>query len=132
MELLNKDLTFKKDIDFLCTVTGFIPRNNFRDQARYAVRIPYINQTINLTDEDIKILFDVLEKKEAKKPIPEKKEIVEEKVSDASDDRRKEISKMTKSQLLELAASEGLEDEITSSLKKEPLLEEILKHMDLS
>ena len=132
MELLNKDLTFKKDIAFLCTVTGFIPRNNFKEQSRYAVRIPYINQTINLTDEDIKILFDVLEKKEIKKPVTEKKEIVEEKVSDASDDRRKEISKMTKSQLLELASSEGLEDEITSSLKKEPLLEEILKHLDLS
>ena len=132
MELLNKDLTFKKDLDLLCTVTGFIPRNNFKEQARYAVRIPYINQTINLTYDDIKILFDVLGKKEVDKPVTEKKEIVEEKVSDASGDRRKEISKMTKSQLLEVASSEGLEDEITSSLSKQPLLKEILKQLDLS
>lgn len=129
MELLNKDLTFKKDLDFLCTVTGFIPRNNFRDKARYSVRIPYVNQTINLTTEDIAILFDVLEKKEK---VIEKKEVVAEKASEDKESRLKEISKMTKSQLLELASSEGLEDEITSSLKKEPLLAEILKHLDLS
>ena len=120
MKLLNRKLTLKKDLEIVCEITKFVPKNSSKELSRYGVHVPEIGELL-LSENVVLNLFDFIPES-----IPKKKE-GSKNISKISE-RRAELKSLTKADLLEVVEEKELEDEIASSLNKEPLIEEILKN----
>ncbi len=86
----------------------------------YRVTLPYVG-TIDMQESQIPVLFKILK--------PKTKEDTEDTKLDTPDlkKRRAALKAQKKDALLKTVADMSLEDEIASSLKKDLLVEEILK-----
>ena len=121
MKLIGKKLVINEDYaQYICEVSRFMPATKPGQADLYRVTLPYVG-TIDLQESQIPVLFKILE--------PKTKEDTEDTKLDTPDlkKRRAALKAQKKDALLKTVADMNLEDEIASSLKKDLLVEEILK-----
>ena len=121
MKLIGKKLVINEDYaQYICEVSRFMPATKPGQADLYRVTLPYVG-TIDLQESQIPVLFKILE--------PKTKEDTKDTKVDTPDlkKRRAALKAQKKDALLKTVADMNLEDEIASSLKKDLLVEEILK-----
>ena len=124
MKLIGKKLVINEDYaQYICEVSKFIPATKPGQADLYRVTLPYIG-TVDMQESQIPVLFKILEPKTKE----DSKDTEDTKV-DTPDlkKRRTALKAQKKDALLKAVADMNLEDEIASSLKKDLLVEEILK-----
>ena len=121
MKLIGKKLVINEDYaQYICEVSRFMPATKPGQADLYRVTLPYVG-TIDLQESQLSVLFKILE--------PKTKEDTKDTKVDTPDlkKRRAALKAQKKDALLKTVADMNLEDEIASSLKKDLLVEEILK-----
>tara|TARA_R100000655_G_scaffold62340_1_gene100757 strand:+ start:212 stop:610 length:399 start_codon:yes stop_codon:yes gene_type:complete len=121
MKLIGKKLVINEDYaQYICEVSRFMPATKPGQADLYRVTLPYVG-TIDLQESQISVLFKILE--------PKTKADTKDIKVDTPDlkKRRAALKAQKKDALLKTVANMSLEDEIASSLKKDLLVEEILK-----
>ena len=121
MKLIGKKLVINEDYaQYICEVSKFIPATKPGQADLYRVTLPYIG-TVDMQESQIPVLFKILEPKN-------KEDTKDTKVATPDlKKRRAALKAQKKDALLKAVADMNLEDEIASSLKKDLLVEEILK-----
>ena len=122
MSLIGKKLIVNTDYDYICEVKAFRQATKVGAPDLYEVVIPFVG-SIHLQKSQVYLLF-----KDASTKIKSDSKDSKPKVETPDlKKRRAALKAQKKDALLKTVADMSLEDEIASSLKKDLLVEEILK-----
>ena len=129
-KFLGKKLKVNKDYDRICKVLSFQPTSSSRFAGKYEVDIPFVGKML-IQEPQLLNFFTIIDDEPPKAPLLSKK-ITKNPSEDVQQKLRKKRAALKLSKkdlLLKLVAEMELEDDIASSLKKDLLVEEILKEV---